>query len=158
MNNLASAYRGAGKVEQALPLFEECLQLKREVLGAEHPDTLLTMNTLGIAYRDAERLEQALAMHTETLQLRRNKLGDNHPDTILALRVLATTEIACEHFAEAETHLQESWRRAQQLTSPQKRGLAANAANQFFKLYEAWQKPAEAAKWQAELDQILAEK
>ena len=38
MNNLALAYRAAGKLDLALPLFEETLKLKKAMLGSEHPN------------------------------------------------------------------------------------------------------------------------
>jgi hypothetical protein len=44
MNNLARMYQLAGRLELALPLFEETLKLRKARLGPEHPDTLPTMN------------------------------------------------------------------------------------------------------------------
>ena len=49
MNNLAVAYREAGKLDLALPLLEETLKLCRAKLGPEHPDTLISMNNLALA-------------------------------------------------------------------------------------------------------------
>ena len=50
MINLAGVYQAAGNLDLALPLFEQTLKLQRAKLGAEHPDTLLTMNNLAVAY------------------------------------------------------------------------------------------------------------
>ena len=47
MHNLANAYRATGKLDLALPLFEETLKLHKDKLGANHPATLKTMNNLG---------------------------------------------------------------------------------------------------------------
>ena len=47
MHNLASAYRAAGKLDLALPLFEETLKLRKAKLGPDHPDTAGTMVSLG---------------------------------------------------------------------------------------------------------------
>ena len=38
MANLARAYRAAGKLDLALPLYEETLKLRKAKLGLEHPD------------------------------------------------------------------------------------------------------------------------
>ena len=46
MNNLAVAYRSAGRTQEAIQLLEETLRIVRETLGAEHPNTLNTMNNL----------------------------------------------------------------------------------------------------------------
>ena len=40
------AYQDAGKLDLALPLFEETLKLGKAKLGPEHPDTLASMNNL----------------------------------------------------------------------------------------------------------------
>ena len=41
MSNLAGAYQAAGKLDLALPLFEETLKLRKAKLGPDHPDTLV---------------------------------------------------------------------------------------------------------------------
>ena len=46
MNNLALAYQAAGKLNLALPLFEETLRLRTAKLGPDHPDVLANMNNL----------------------------------------------------------------------------------------------------------------
>jgi tetratricopeptide (TPR) repeat protein len=62
MNNLASAYRSAGKPDRALPLLEETLKLTKAKLGADHPHTLTSMNNLASAYRAAGKPDQALPL------------------------------------------------------------------------------------------------
>ncbi len=49
MNNLAISYRAAGRLGEALPLFERTLILKKARLGTDHPDTLSTMSALAYA-------------------------------------------------------------------------------------------------------------
>ena len=46
MNNLAIAYKSQGKYRDAEVLYKQCLDKKKEVLGENHPDTLMTMNNL----------------------------------------------------------------------------------------------------------------
>ena len=70
---------------------EEVLRLRREKLGADHPDTLTAMHNLAISYRQAGRLEEALGMGEEVLRLRREKLGADHPDTLDAMHNLANS-------------------------------------------------------------------
>ena len=48
MNNLATGYQAAGKLDLALPLFEETLKLRKAKLGPDHPDTLTSMNNLAV--------------------------------------------------------------------------------------------------------------
>ena len=58
MNNLAGAYRVAGRPSEALALAEESLKLQQVTLGREHPDTLKSMGNLAIVYGDAERSDE----------------------------------------------------------------------------------------------------
>jgi tetratricopeptide (TPR) repeat protein len=89
MNNLAEAFRGAGKLDKALSLHEATLQLRKSKLGAEHPHTLRSMNNLALAYRAAGKLDQALPLLEEAVRLRKAKLGPAHPDTLASMTNLA---------------------------------------------------------------------
>ena len=44
--NLAYAYRAAGRLAEAIPLYERTLADRERVLGDTHPDTLLSRNNL----------------------------------------------------------------------------------------------------------------
>ena len=61
MHNLAWGYREAGKLDKALPLFEETLKRRKTKLGLDHPATLESMNALAVCYQDAGKLNQATA-------------------------------------------------------------------------------------------------
>ena len=79
MNNLALAYQAAGKLDLALPLFEETLKLRKAKLGPDHPDTLRSMNNLASAYQAAGKLDLALPLFEETLKLGRRNLARTIP-------------------------------------------------------------------------------
>ena len=49
-NNLANAYQSAGRLAEAIPLFERTLADCERVLGPDHPDTLTSRNNLASAY------------------------------------------------------------------------------------------------------------
>ena len=61
-NNLARAYRDAGRLDEAIPLFERTLADRERVLGETHPDTLTSRNNLAYAYRAAGRLDEAIPL------------------------------------------------------------------------------------------------
>ena len=46
LSTLASELRVQGKNDEAEPLFREALEVSRETLGSQHPDTLLAINNL----------------------------------------------------------------------------------------------------------------
>ena len=80
-NNLAGAYREAGRLEQAIALFEQVLTDRTRVLGEDHPDTLTSRNNLASAYHAAGRLTEAImrwqAVCADCLRI----LGPDHPLT-----------------------------------------------------------------------------
>jgi tetratricopeptide (TPR) repeat protein len=79
-----------GKLDLALPLLENTLQLKKANLGADHPDTLASMANLAWGYRAVGKLDLALPLFEDTLKLRKAKLGNDHPDTLTSMGNLAT--------------------------------------------------------------------
>jgi serine/threonine protein kinase/tetratricopeptide (TPR) repeat protein len=89
VNNLANAYRQAGKLQLALPLFEKAFKLLRATLGPDHPDTLTCMTGLASAYEDSGKLNLALSLFEEGLALTRAKLGPDHNDTLRSMNNLA---------------------------------------------------------------------
>ncbi len=89
MNNLAVAYKYAGKMNQALPLHQETLALRKAKLGDDHPDTLTSMNNLAAGFRGDGKPDLAVPLHEEALRLRKAKLGRDHPDTLISMNNLA---------------------------------------------------------------------
>ena len=58
-NNLALAYRAAGRLDEAISLHEQALAARERVLGPDHPDTLRSRNNLATAYRAAGRTDES---------------------------------------------------------------------------------------------------
>ena len=75
MNNLAVAYRVAGRADEAIALHEQELEQSRKTFGADHPGTLTSMDNLAAAYLDVGRLDDALRSFEEAIELRKSKLG-----------------------------------------------------------------------------------
>mgnify|MGYP000996181112 CR=1 FL=1 len=57
--NLAGAYQAAGRLDEAIPLFEQTLNDRTRILGPHHPRTLISRDNLAGAYRAAGRFEDA---------------------------------------------------------------------------------------------------
>jgi serine/threonine protein kinase/tetratricopeptide (TPR) repeat protein len=85
MNNLALAYWSSNRSADAVPLFEEAIELQKTTLGPDHPDTLTSMSNLGMAYRAAGRTALSMAIGEETLKLRKVKLGPEDHLTLLSM-------------------------------------------------------------------------
>jgi tetratricopeptide (TPR) repeat protein len=102
MNSLGAAYWAAGKLNQAVPLLEETLKLRKAKLGPEHPDRLVTMNNLAVAYEDAGKQDQALPLYEATLQGRKAKRGPDHHTTVFSLDQLAGAYVDAGKLDQAE--------------------------------------------------------
>ena len=89
INDLAWAYRAAGKLNLALPLFEETLERRKAKLGPDDVRTLTSMNNLALSYQDADKLDLALPLYAETLTRRKATLGPDHEDTLQSMNNLA---------------------------------------------------------------------
>jgi tetratricopeptide (TPR) repeat protein len=100
-NNLASAYQAAGRLGEAIPLFEATLAARERVLGAEHPDTLTSRNNLAGAYDAAGRLGEAIPLYEATLAAYERVLGAEHPDTLGSRNNLAYAYQAAGRLGEA---------------------------------------------------------
>ena len=61
-NNLAYAYLAAGRLGEAIPLYEQVLADHLRVLGPDHPHTLASRNNLAAAYKAAGRPDDAEAL------------------------------------------------------------------------------------------------
>ncbi len=88
-HTLGASYVYLGKVYQAIPQQERALELRRQALGAGHPDTLNAKNALANSYRDVGHYEQALELLTKVLEMRTETLGPEHPDTLSSMSNLA---------------------------------------------------------------------
>ena len=88
-NNLAGAYQTAGRLDEAIPLYEQNLEDRTRILGPHHPDTLTARNNLAYAYHDAGRLNEAIPLHEQNLEDRTRILGPHYPDTLNSRNNLA---------------------------------------------------------------------
>jgi Tetratricopeptide repeat len=76
-------------VQAALDLNQDTLDRARRVLGADHPDTLISANNLAAALRVLGEVQAARELDEDTLGRRRRLLGEDHPRTIRSARNLA---------------------------------------------------------------------
>jgi tetratricopeptide (TPR) repeat protein len=77
-SNLAEAQRRAGNFQEALRINEECLVMRRESLGSNHPDVALSLNNLAQVHQALEHADYALSLMSEALRIDREALGERH--------------------------------------------------------------------------------
>ncbi|MFI5067845.1 MAG: tetratricopeptide repeat protein, partial [Streptosporangiales bacterium] len=100
-DNLAAAYRAAGRAAEAIPLHQQTLAASERVLGPDHPSTLTSRNNLAEAYGAAGRAAEAIPLHEQTLAARERVLGPDHPHTLTSRNNLAAAYQMAGRAAEA---------------------------------------------------------
>ena len=100
-NNLAGAYEGAGRLGEAITLYEQVLTDRIRILGEDHPHTLASRHNLAGAYESAGRLTEAIALFEQVLTDHTRDLGKDHPDTLTSRNNLAYAYHAAGRLTEA---------------------------------------------------------
>ncbi|MFB9681669.1 tetratricopeptide repeat protein [Streptosporangium vulgare] len=88
---------------RAIEVLTHVLTDHEKVLGADHPDTLLSRSNLAGAYGSAGRVAEAITMYKATLAEQERVLGADHPDTLASRSNLASTYWLAGRVAEAIT-------------------------------------------------------
>ncbi|MFY9224199.1 MAG: DUF2225 domain-containing protein, partial [Blastocatellia bacterium] len=88
----------------AEPLFIQALEIRKKVLGENHPDTIESKNNLGLLYDKKGDYEKAEPLHIQALEIRKKVLGENHPDTASSVINLAGLYERTGDYAKAEPH------------------------------------------------------
>jgi hypothetical protein len=79
MNNLALTYHVAGKLDLAVPRYEETFRLRKKTLGSDHRSTLASMSNLALGYKAVGKPDEARQLEEEALQRRKATLAATTP-------------------------------------------------------------------------------
>ena len=78
-----------GQHGEEAAMYREMLEVQKQALGQEHPDTLCTGTYLADALHGGGQHAEAAAVYRETLEVRKRVLGQEHPDTLRTIPKLA---------------------------------------------------------------------
>jgi len=78
MNTMGLVYVNLGLYDQALPLLENALSIRRQLFGGMHPDIATSLNNLGILHKDNGNYLKAEELLIEALAINRYRYGDEH--------------------------------------------------------------------------------
>src|ERR1700678_1176668 len=95
-NNFGLVMMDAGDWNNAEKLFVQVMDMRKKLLGVEHPDTLKSMANLAITYQNQGRWNEAEQLMSRKL------LGAEHPDTLTSMANLAVTYQNQGRWNEAE--------------------------------------------------------
>jgi tetratricopeptide (TPR) repeat protein len=99
-NDLARAYRGTGRVADAVPLVEQVLAARERLFGTDDPRTLASRNNLASAYRATGRAADAIGLFEENLAACERLFGADHPRTLASRHSL---DLARQESAQADS-------------------------------------------------------
>jgi serine/threonine protein kinase/tetratricopeptide (TPR) repeat protein len=105
---LAKRYRDLGLYDASFPLQKQAVDVRRRVLGEEHPDTLNSISNMGALLHRQGKYAAAEAYYREALEKRRRVLGEEHPDAIESINNLGLLLLIQGKFAEAEPYYREA--------------------------------------------------
>ncbi|MGD1909234.1 MAG: tetratricopeptide repeat protein, partial [Leptolyngbyaceae cyanobacterium] len=78
-----------GRYNEAIPLAEEILVIRREQLGERHPDVATSLNNLAALYQAQGRYGESEHLYQQSLSINREQLGERHPNVATSLNKLA---------------------------------------------------------------------
>jgi tetratricopeptide (TPR) repeat protein len=118
LDRLATAYRAAGRADEAIPLFQQTLVARERLLGPDHPDTLNSQNNLAAACQDAGRAAEAILLFRMTLAAREQLLGTDHLSTVNSRGSLAAAYRAAGRADEAIPLFEQTLATQEQVLGP----------------------------------------
>ncbi|HEX3926422.1 MAG TPA: tetratricopeptide repeat protein [Gemmatimonadales bacterium] len=119
MDVLASELDFEGKVPAADSVYRATLALRRQVLGAEHPDYVSTLFNYSMFIFDQKRYREAADYSREILALRGKTLPESHPAIAAALQTLGRSLDQLGDPAGGEKALLESLALRRQYVGPE---------------------------------------
>ncbi|CAI7593615.1 unnamed protein product [Penicillium palitans] len=102
LGRVSDYFYDCGRWIDRQPVDERTYELRQQVLGEEHPETIQSLGNLATTYSAQGRYSEAEPMKVKALALLQQVLGEEHPETIQSLASLAATYYAQGRYSEAE--------------------------------------------------------
>lgn len=97
MNNLAALYCSQGKYDKAEALHIQALELRKRIMGENHPDYAQSLFWLSYLYKSQGKYDEAELLYTQALEIYEQRLGINHPHTNICRQYLEILRSAVAH-------------------------------------------------------------
>ena len=101
-NNFIFVMKKIGDWKHAEQLGIQVLDMRKKVLGAEHPDTVKSMANLANTYFDQGRWNEAEKLEVQVLDISSKLLSEEHPETLRSMANLASIYLDQGKWSEAE--------------------------------------------------------
>jgi serine/threonine-protein kinase len=129
MTAMSDAYTSLGHYQDALPLAEEALELRREKYGEDHPEYARALAGLGGVQMMLAEYEAADTQFARALELRRKHLGPAHEDIVNSLNLIGNLREKQGRYDEAIVFLSESVTKARELYGDRHETVATSLSN-----------------------------
>ncbi len=107
MSVLGQALSGQDHIKDAADLIEKTLNLKRQTLGEEHPDTLKELTNWGSVLSQQEQLTRAKNLLEQSLQAHHRVLGKEDDESLRTQELLAGIHFSQGDYGEGRRLLDE---------------------------------------------------
>lgn len=153
MVGLAGVYKVEGRLSDAEHVYKKVVAARTRVLGAKHPDTVDAMVSLADVELREDNFEGAESLLRATL--RDEDRGASNNWTHFSRQALLGASLAGQaKYEEAEPLLisgYEGMARQEDVIPIENRPVISESGERIVRMYEAWNKPDQAAEWRAKL-------
>lgn len=115
LNHISSLYQNMGEFEKAIPYAIESHQMRLEIFGPAHLNTLAAHANTARTYSGALRLEEAAETYREVLAIFREEYGNDNFYIAGILQSYGGVYLRMEEYIQAETIIRESLEHSERL-------------------------------------------
>ena len=101
INNLAGVYRRQGVYDRALELYKEAFEIRKKILGEQHPDLATSYNNIGLLYLDKKEWIQSMEYLEQALSIYEESLGKDHAYTATVYHNIARVYMGEKDYSKA---------------------------------------------------------
>ncbi|MEM7353792.1 MAG: serine/threonine-protein kinase [Acidobacteriota bacterium] len=102
MDAIGRAYWSLGLTEQASPLLEEALGLRRSAHGLAHPEVAMSLGHLAGLREDEGQYQEAEAIYRQALAMQTDLFGSHDPRLVPTLHGMMDVDLRLSRFDQAE--------------------------------------------------------
>eukprot|EP00798_Chlamydomonas_sp_ICE-L_P020038 gene20038-26753_t len=121
--------RAMGQYTEAEPMYQQALEGRKHVLGADHPDTIRSVELLAGCISDQGRYQEAEPVYRQALEGKKRVLGADHPATLGCVCNLAVCIDYQGRYQEAEALYQHVLERRKHVSGADHPGTTASMEN-----------------------------